>query len=219
MIKRWATLSMEADSTKNPNHVPSRWLRTNGEAKLNEDNRNKYGRTQTLTMVWQASMSFKVQNHEKNQKKDTWSTPTLPLGPPEDPQGDPQETTKTRDPQENRRENPETPSPLLSPPPPTPRPPREPRRPPGDLLSPPGNPPFLRRPPPSERRGEHIYRCAVLPHTEFWPFWGPLFSRCFHSLMNFGQFGASSLAFDLPQKPGNEEQKKTKKTTHRRKPR
>ena len=32
---------------------------------------------------------------------------------------------------------------------------------------------------------------GVVPHNEFWPFLGPLFSRCFHTMMNFGHFLAS----------------------------
>ena len=62
---------------------------------------------------------------------------------------------------------------------------------------------FAEGPPPSTYKGRreipacgvknrrHISRCPGLPHIEFWPFWGSLFSRCFYPIMNFGHFWAA----------------------------
>ena len=82
---------------------------------------------------------------------------------------------------------------------------------------------------------------GILKDARFYPilifghFLAPLFSRCFHPIMNFGHFWAllpSPLTFHNVKNhgsggaegepggiAGNEEQKKTKKTTHRGKPR
>ena len=81
---------------------------------------------------------------------------------------------------------------------------------------------------------DDTFPLTVLLHNEFWPFLGPLiFSMfSFYPITNFGHFGAppspstKSRTMEVgaqkesqEELPGNEEQKKTKKTIHRGKPR